>query len=91
MADRRGVRASNRRTTPAPQPPSAAPTPQPERAPRKRGARSASRDIASVAAAAKPARRNTRKTSVVIEGDQEEQLTRKIKQKTQKQKQLVGG
>jgi hypothetical protein len=68
------------------------PAPHAQRAPRKRGTRSASRDIENVvAAAAKPARRTTRKTTVVDKGDHEGKAAPKTKKKAQNQQQPVGG
>lgn len=63
MADRRAVRSSSRRITPTPQPPSKLNTPQTGRTTRKRGTRSASRDVELPPEDKKPTRRSARQAS----------------------------
>ncbi|KAF2655911.1 hypothetical protein K491DRAFT_598098 [Lophiostoma macrostomum CBS 122681] len=75
------VRASSRLKKPTPQPPSAATTPQPARGSRKRGTRSASRDVEPQAAAAKATRRSVRQASVASESEQEGQAHRRTKRR----------
>lgn len=83
MADRRNVRSSSRRITPTPQPPSTVTTPQPGRPSRRRGTRSASREVESVTIPAKPSRRTARQASVTSESEQEGRRTRRTKRKAQ--------
>ncbi|KAF2828503.1 hypothetical protein CC86DRAFT_193986 [Ophiobolus disseminans] len=88
MADRRGVRSASRRKTPTPQPPSKTNTPQPGRASRTRGLRSASRDLEPVNEAQKPTRRSARHASVTTvtdESDYEAKSTRRTKRRPAKE------
>ncbi|KAL5439454.1 hypothetical protein PMIN07_003129 [Paraphaeosphaeria minitans] len=87
MADRRGVRPSSRRITPAPQPPPKATTTSPPvgRTTRRRGARSASRDVDEPA---KPARRSARQASVdsfLSENESDARALSRAKRKAQKE------
>jgi hypothetical protein len=63
MADRRGVRSSSRRITPAPQPPSKQNTPQSAARTRRRVTRSQSRDVEEIVPAPSTAKGNTSKAT----------------------------
>ncbi|KAH7400719.1 hypothetical protein DE146DRAFT_653712 [Phaeosphaeria sp. MPI-PUGE-AT-0046c] len=88
MADRRGVRSASRRKTPTPQPSSKPTAPNPGRASRTRGLRSASRDIEPVVEAPKATRRSARQASVTTGTDDSEnefQTTRRTKRRPAKE------
>ncbi|KAH7380173.1 hypothetical protein BKA66DRAFT_442486 [Pyrenochaeta sp. MPI-SDFR-AT-0127] len=88
MADRRGVRSASRRKTPTPQSPSKVNPPQPGRALRTRGLRSASHGAEHVVEVQKPARRSVRQASVntvTDESDREARATSETIQKVAKE------
>jgi hypothetical protein len=93
MADRRAVRASSRRKTPTPQPPSKPNSPQAARTTRARSTRSASRDVEVSVEGAKPARRSARQASVIsLAGDSEQEgdVAPKARTKRKAPKEIAG-